>query len=276
MLITNYTTATHQAQVNQNYELRITPSSPKSLDWFIVQFQSIRNLLAFLVGYRIETISIGYKAESTEQDISIILPPESASIDTISNSEMLMPLSRLRNDLKVVLDNWFDKKRKLEILSELSLGVIYKVHQSRRFEFLALVQALERYHQVACPGCKEENIEMTKKCKQKIMRDCTIRTRISQLHQNLPEASKEYAQFDEDTLKSIIHTRNYYTHYSSKYRKTALKGAELKRTNLLLLRLIFLILYCELGISEEKISESFCEGWYNPTLLLGMSLSLIL
>ena len=272
MLITNITTATHQAQINQNYEIRITPNSPRSLEWFNTQIRSIRNLLAFLVGFRTETISIGYKEGSAEGDISIIQPSRSASINAVGYSEMLMPLSRLEDCIDEVLNTWFEKRERLEVLAELSLGVIYKAHQFNRFEFLALTQALKAYHQIAYPGCKEKDIEMSKKCGEDILRDASIKTRIRDLYQKLPEVLKEFAKFDEDVLSEIVNSRNYYTHYPDRLRKKALTDGELKGINILLLRLIFLIMYNELGISEEKINQAFYEGWYNPTLLLGMPL----
>ena len=248
----------HKAHIHQNYDIAIEPNSPRPLEFYLNIIQSIRNLIAFLVFLPVQPkVIIGKETESNRIGISVIEATPKPEIDVDHDSKMLMPLSRLGKGVCTVFQKWFEKQEKIEILVDLSIGVLYNAHKFHKFEFLALMQALESYHQVAYPGCKERDEVLSEKCQQEIMRSCSIKTRIKDLVEKLPDSLKEHAQFDEKTLSSIVNSRNYYTHYPERLRNRALIEKELEPINIRLFRLILLILYNEMGISQEKVTDAF-------------------
>ena len=243
----NYGNELQEAAFEQMVNIRIVPDTGMHLCWYRQQVEKIRKFYALLMGLPVELLWMGehYSSEENEPPdygSSILYQNNLPSLDEEHDAQILMPYALLGLDVEKALQLWFSKQEKLEMLTELSLGVIYNAHSFPKFEFLALVQALESYHRMSNP---------------KFNKKMSLESRIELIQKEIPDRIKTYVTIFDGSLNKLARSRHYYTHYNPSQRSDAFDDSQLRDVNKKLHRLIIVTLYMELGIPENKIIEAF-------------------
>ena len=210
----------------------------------------VRDLLALLAGLPVEVKSIvasnvtcvAAESRGVQHPVSIFFPSQPPRIDADTEMQLLFPMVHLDNCLQSAFQSWFQKQEKLRTVIELCLSIIYSRHQLLRFEYLALIQALESYHRI-------ERSKSEQMC---------LKRRLRKLHDSLPKRL-HYIAKDEAYLQSLVDTRHCFSHYNyddTKCKKS-LKDNDLYDAITRLVPFIATMLYRELGIPDEKIIKAF-------------------
>jgi len=141
--------------------------------------------------------------------------------------------------------------------------------------FLNLVRVLEIYHAFKSPGTKLPPEEFKEKLNAIIetipeqykaevkdylshFNDYSLDMRLRALAAEVKEGQIGLDhKLDDDFIKNVKWSRNYYTHYDTKAEKKASKGEALIKLTETCRALINFLILKQLGISEEILSETF-------------------
>ena len=239
---------THHLRWLQSSYITIVPDAPMSQDWILKKLFSTRDLLALLTGLPVElnTINASLGTSETYCDVgelpprvTMYFPSKTPVIDTDSEITMPFPLDALGDSAEEVFNQWFKKQSQYRTVIELCLTIIYSRIRLNRFEFLALMQALESFHRV------KHKIE-----------DMSLKRRIESLHESLPPGFR-YVVYSDEYLQTLIDTRTCFTHDIDKKCERALQGPDLYDATTRLIAFIATLLYMELGLRGEKIFHEF-------------------
>ena len=239
----------------RNY-IHIKPDSVKELTWYFGITDSIRDLLAFLVG---RTVVI--KGMSTPIDRGRMLGSkyvriyrQIAPVDDFLWLGTDFPLQQIDAQIAKVFRSWFDFDEDHRIPFELCLDVINNIHGYKKFEFLALMQALESHHQLYFEreGRKKKRW-LTDDGK---VRGPTLLERLRDLQDSFPGEMN----LSDGFLNRAKVTRNYYTHYDPKKRKLAWKDDNLSRAISRLVPFVAYFLYNKINLPDDVFFKPF-EGY---------------
>ncbi len=254
------TTATNEINWKESAYIDIRPDSSQSLIWYFEKTVHMRNLLAFLSGVPIYQIRL--HALVTENGVpnmlSIILPVNYPQylFDSVIKPFMTLTTEVLGQQIGSIFQAWFRRYEELGTSLELALGVLYSNHMFTKFEFLALMQSLESYHRVLNPNCQRAYQD---KFGQSQIRECHLIERLEELYSELPIELKWQIGINDSslTLKSLVQTRNFYTHYGDR-KGDVLDGVDLHNAVAVIARFFaILIFYKELDIPVDQIKEAF-------------------
>ena len=236
-------------ELTHDCSIKIQSQKPQALDWFSDQIYMIRNLLAFLSGLPIEPNSITAAIKVVKDDdntrtelIDVYRSVRQVDQNETLNYKMTIPYTLLEKLTERVFQRWFQLNENALVPYRLCFDVIYNTHRFREFEFLALVQALESYHQYHTNNYDTRT---------------DLIYRLNDLYKCLPLEFQDYLQMDEYFLNRVKDTRHYYTHYNPSKREKAYKDFELYKVVARLIPFVAAMLYRELGIPDEKILEAF-------------------
>ena len=229
---------------NRGNHIRIVPRNPQSLDWFTEQIQRIQDLLSFLIGFPIErkyisgTLNEEAPRLGTADVYHFVRPPKE---DEIDNQKMALPLELLGELMPDVIQAWYGKDEEQLVPFKLCLDVINNLQKYSKFEFLALVHALESFHRY------------------KYGQNPGLQDRLKKLRKTLPKFLQSDLALDDEFLKSVESSRDYYSHYDPEIRKNKTVLADLDLYNAIarLVPFAAFILYHELAIPKDKIHEAF-------------------
>ena len=253
-------TSFHEIHLRQSKSISIVPDTKQSLKWFVDQIFVIRDLLSLLSGLHIEpkVISAVVSANdiaNSKIDLTLYIyrSVRLPKVDESTDFGMPFPIKLLGNQAQQAFRAWFDLSEDERVPYSLCLDVINNEHGYMKFEFLALVQALESHHQLYFEheGRKRKRYK-TKEGKVK-KNGPDLMDRLKELREHFPEDPVS----DDDFLNSVKDSRHYYTHYNPKKRIRALKDAKLYAAISRLVPLVAYFLYHRLNISDEIIFEAF-------------------
>ncbi|MCY3860335.1 MAG: hypothetical protein OXG25_15655 [Gammaproteobacteria bacterium] len=255
----------------QESYIEIVPDADQGLDWYCEVIDSLRNLLALLVGSPIASkkmstpTDLGQVWESQFVSISHCIQP----IEDTHEHDMVFPLARLNRQVSDVFPTWFEWSEDELVPYSLCLDVINDDCAYSTFEFLALVQALESYHRLYYeePGVsegkyKKENGEVNKD-------GPTLMDRLKELNENFPASLSESIDLTTEFLTRVKDSRNYYSHYNSDGKDKAMIDTELDDAISRLIPFIAYFLYRRLNISKDVIIQAFEQAnfsglWQRP------------
>ncbi len=270
-------TGSREIHWRQSHSVRIEPNRTRSLQWYINQIYRIRDLFSFLTGLPVEPKYFDATVSSNQidnfeidQKIHIYHSVRQPKTDEEFNYRMPFPLHRLDSQVQTVFNTWLELNEDQLVPYILCLDVINNAHQFWQFEFLALVQALESHHRLNYEkvGRKQGKYKNEKGEIKKNGPDFI--DRLQELRELFPKQLSQGPELDDDFLKRVVRTRNYYTHYSSRHREQAFQGIDLYRANTRFIPFVAYFLYRELGISEEIVHEGFeatrYRGLWKPRL----------
>ena len=228
----------------QECHIHIKPDSSQDLTWYREITDSIRDLLAFLVGRPVVRTYLSTPLHPSQVFGSryVKIYQQRKQVEVFPRYDIDFPLERYDEHVADVFLMWFELDEDKRVPYELCLDVINNIHGYKKFEFLALVQALESYHQVIT-GTYDDKIDLIQ--------------RLEKLYGCLPSFLQEYLNLDNAFLISVKDTRNYYTHYNPAKREKAYKEFDLYKAITRLIPFVAAVLYRELGIPDKIILEAF-------------------
>ncbi len=271
--------------------LKITPTETKHFEWYWGVMYDLCNLLTLLIG---ETTYINYvKAfgddiqispdQKSKETIELYFTQKKYGLDkNIHHFQMILPYSRISENISDVLSLWFAKAQHLRSVYDLFFGTFYNPGLYLQFQFLSLMQAIESFHRVTKGGkylsnedwqpyrstlasaiSKELDSGHRESLKSRIKygNEYSLRKRIGELLETLDESTASLlTPTDRFFTGVVVDTRNYLTHYDDELKDVALKNADLYWANQRLKILITILLLKEIGISEDLIVNSMKEN----------------
>lgn len=207
--------------------------------------------------------------------------------------DVLVPLEPIESRIEEVLESWFAKAELLRPIHTLFFGTFYNRRLYGEAKFLNLMQALESYHartaqndryipdeeyasyQEAMLSVLPPKVREILKPKLSYGNRFSLKKRLDQLlvrtiysvKTNLAEdwSGRTFTSFPtrdsfkkalNKSIRRIIATRNYLTHYDEKLEKSKLTLAQITEINPRLQLWLASLLWAELGIDDLAISRA--------------------
>jgi hypothetical protein len=267
--------------ITQKAFVKITPPSPKPLDYFLNVSSKLNNFLCFAIDQIVTVESaIGISPNATRELVGgkIYKPrieiyyksiPRLEMKPDISWHRMLFRYQHVANDLEEVMRRWFGGYEICEPAFKLyfsSIGGAYRYLEGR---FLSLAQGIETLHRRTSDrtllkeadfktliktirdGCPQEHLQW--------LNDRLWHGNELPLRERLAEMIEPFQKVygPEKEIKALINqildTRNYLTHYDEKPEKKSAKGFDLYPL-ILKLELLFQLHFLRMiGFDSERI-----------------------
>ena len=235
-------------RLERDNSIHITPETPQCLKCFRSHIDSIRDLLCFLTGFPVETKTTIAKVKGEnekESEVYLFHRIQEPTLKEDYFAKMTFPLRLLGDQTKNVFRAWFRRDKDQQVPFNLCLDVINSGGEYPKYDFLALVHALESHYRNVY---KKEPGYVPKTLKK--------------LYVLLPEWLQNELSFDKAYRETIRITRNYYSHYNPARRAEALKDSDLRDAITYLIPFIVALLSRELKIPDQLFRESFV--WTEP------------
>lgn len=257
----------------------ITPDTPKTLYWYIEQYQKISTLLAIMSGSPMATDCIEASPDASYRRIYIMAEFQNTYPCTFKHiNNFFMPRKALGINLSSVICNWFDIYKTIEMPSKLAMSIFASSNLWMHVEFLSLMQALEGFHRAlfdgkyiqedeyetienvliaAIPSIVSQDHKSSLKSRIHYGNELSLRKRLDNLVLDLSLEIRKKILGDFGKIpQSWVDTRNYYTHWDKKLHSNVLNNIDMHYSNTRM-RILLRVLYLKLtGISQKTILES--------------------
>lgn len=281
-LTTNSTNCHSQAREHIAF-LALTPDAPKSLDWFYESFRQCQNLLTLFIGEAVYQKRILATVECTTTDgptrkcdVRVYFHHKNRSErNEVHPAEMLMPMPRLKSRLRQVVQSWFARSEAMRDACNLFFAPFFNPGQYVEADFLTLCQALECFSRATRGGYHVSQKKFKKVADQLLSaipkrldkglaeslqghiafaNQHSLKRRLGAMLTSLnPDTAKLICPDNDQFKKTIVDSRNYYTHRDTTARKKAIVGPDLHYANQRLKLLFIVLLFKELKIPENEI-----------------------
>lgn len=275
--------------LNLHFEHRIWFhfDQPQSVETIYKSFaQIIRSLLCLLTGEHVFIDRIGlfeqdpFIPSKAVRAPTVVLLQENAGIAganrKLHGTQMITSYDTVATNFERIVRDWFALYDRLGPVIDLYMLLHARSSPPMQNAFLFLAQALEVYHASSARFNPVETPRAKHKSRVKAILDSapaehkdwlkeklaysnqkTLATRLGEILDLNADESRKLTAGIEDFPAKVRHTRNYYTHYDPKLRKTAkiAKGPELIHITYALDALLEISLLKELGITGAPISK---------------------
>lgn len=282
-----------KAEILSTSSLKLIPNEAKSFDWFEEQLFSIQQLMTLLTGKSIYLESVNFVGQEEfissdfvknfkvrEQYRFFFRQGPLKKIQNFREDQFLIPYKHIAKDFDLILNNWFEKRDKLDVVFELFTGEFFNTtHLTTSFS--NFMQAIEAFHRKNYEGklIDSEEFESIKSelnsfidqhapqnLKDKLKgsvnygNEFTLKKRLVELSDTLSLESKNLLFGDEKKvnkfLQKLVSTRNYLTHYDESGKSNIIDIDNRFYAIQRLKVFITLLLLKELGIPENLISNN--------------------
>ena len=205
---------------SQNCFIQMEPETDQKLTWFWEQTDRLRDLLAFLFGMPVTSKELSAPTHrSRVYNFVDIFRRTQPVAEVIYGHQLDFTLNNLGEKVPDVINAWFELNEDERVPFNLCLDVINNIHGYKKFEFLALMQALESHHQLYYEkeGLKVKRYRNPKGGPKK---EPDMMDRLEELREHFPGDPPPH----DDFLKSVKVTRDYYTHYNPKETKASIES----------------------------------------------------
>lgn len=189
--------------------------------------------------------------------------------------EFLFTYSDIKNNFQNIIDKWYKYDQEIEPIIYLFLNSFYS-HNTIFSEnkFLEIIHALETFHRRTHKNyviSKTEYRKQTKTILDSIPQEYRdwLQAKLNfgnepSLHDRLVELLSEIKEFkilqeiisdNDQFIKDVKNSRNYYTHYDKSLEKKYLKGSALYYLTMKLRIILIVHLLISLGFGKEKINQ---------------------
>jgi len=187
----------------------------------------------------------------------------------------IVPFDTIKESLQTIIQHWMIFAKNAQHIIQLILQDYFHRGVFDENRFLNLIRALEIYHAFRFPGTILSPADFKKKLdvivenipdnyKKEVRaflqysNEPSLDNRLHALLQELNgiKIGQDYI-FDEQFVKNVKWSRNYYTHYNPRSFKKALKGQDLIKLTEACRSLINFLLLKDLQISNAQLAESF-------------------
>ncbi len=256
--------------------VRITPTSPRPLDWFLEQQRKLETMLAFLAGTPMPADSISAYVDDSHRAITVMIATRLAPKCKYAHpNDFFILLSNAGVGLSELLSTWFEKIDKVYIPSQLALSVLSSSNLWLHVEFASLMQALEGFHRALYDGdyMDESDYASVKSALTKAIPDSVgtdhkeaLRSRIKYGNQiSLPKRLKELVDSFDAPLsllifgregkvpRSWIDTRNYHSHWDEELKPNIVDGQNMYNANIRMKHFIRALYLMFMGVPVATI-----------------------
>ncbi len=187
----------------------------------------------------------------------------------------LIKYDLIKEEIGSIVSNWFNFANAGQHIINLILQDYFYRGSFDENRFLNLIRVLEIYHTFKFPGTKLPPADFKKKIADIIanvpdaykneVKEClnfsnefTLDMRLQALVKELNGIQLGYDyKFDEDFIKKVKWSRNYYTHYNPALKNKASTGEALMKLTELCRTLINFLILKHLGVTDDKLIETF-------------------
>ncbi len=263
--------------------LKISPKKNKGYKWFLKNIFILRELLTLFIGNpifeRIIYLFIETKNSSGEikkEPIQLFFTEyHDTTSKKVNTNNIIFNLPSIYDNLATILNKWYTLYDSFESVLNLLFGNIFNKNIYLEYSFLTLMQALEAYHRslgnghyidqddydTSCESIKNaiptdlpDDLKQSLKSRLKYGNEYSLRKRIKNLFESLNQETKDKILPKANIIRDkMVDTRNFFTHYDSAMKNKIISGTDLVYTNQLLMILLSLFLFKEIGLSEEVI-----------------------
>lgn len=281
-------------------QMGVTPAEPKSLDWHFSHASRIQGLASLCAGYHLPLLSLELRGPDVELGGGGTMPSE---VHVYARMQHPVADKWRRHDKPIVsgpelmkfnpdaLRVWFEQHEKLGS----ALNMLFTIKGQRQMytniRFILAVQALEVFHRRTSTQTVMDEADFEKfhdELIEAIPDSATpeMRERLTRSYQftnemSLSQRLKAIVRHITDEfgtrppalhkgfIKTLVDTRNYYTHFSPELETKKLDGAGMywaSRRIIVLLTVLFLL---RIGVSAEDIQSlikrhrEFAQLWEN-------------
>lgn len=265
--------------------LEIRPDRPRSLQWHIDQVERLSRLVELCTGTHLPLRSIrlyGHEREleggmMVPQEVDLLLFRNEPAGATGAKERPIFTGPELLAANPDAIESWFQAEEMLQPVLDLFFTVVASRKLYSDVAFLLMVQAWEVHHRLTSPGPLMDKAgfkalvktlvasippdappEMKAKLQSSLnfANEPSLRQRI---HASLATLEPVYGPdafgFDTATIKRVVDSRNYYTHYSSSLKAKALKRGDLVQLTRRMTPLLYALILPALGISSATVRE---------------------
>ncbi|MBN3556059.1 hypothetical protein JYA63_17400 [Fictibacillus nanhaiensis] len=275
--------------------IKIIPDENQNLQWYRTNMYLLKNLFHLFIGHPLYFDSLVFYGEKEKlrnsddyvrkQYFYFFGQDKSKLKKKFNWSDVIVNFNDVEHHLSNILNHWFEKHDKLEVVYDLHFDEFYKDIYINT-TFLNTIQVLEIYHRNMYDGKvydKKEYRALIKELKQhlkenfpedftKIISDkvnygneYSLAQRIKELINNFEESTRTMLVGTEEDVdkfvRQMVETRNYLTHYDSDKKKHLLTEPYDKYFAIQRLRAIAtLILFKEVGLDESFMVDKICKS----------------
>jgi hypothetical protein len=255
-----------------------TPDEPQTLRWYVEQHGKLAAMLAFLAGAPMSPDCVEVPTAEPSHVISMLPPFNHVSYcDYSTPQDFFIAKGALGDDFGQSVAKWFEVYPRVEMPSQIGLGLMATKEMWPNIEFISLMQVLEGFHRgvmdgtylpaeryadveealvKAIPSNLNDDHAKSLRSRIKYGNEVSLRRRVRELLARLPKGIQErLLGKDGKLVQRWVDSRNYFTHWDESLRPGLLDGGELYHTNVRLrhfMRALFLNL---MGVSSEAIDK---------------------
>jgi hypothetical protein len=276
----------HQLTIHQDVYIDLEPVDPLSFDSLVEGFISpIQGLLTFATDRAANITSLTLFSDDVLFDLGggrtaripmkVYKPtreaPESSQRHLLPN-DFLFALDDIDSRFNQVIENWFRFHLDIPHCASLLTGTHYSPHLYLDRVFLTLAQVSEIFHRSRFKETKLpidefsdrkdlitnlNPAQLVKWILPQMRNDLSFAQRLDRLVREYGECALPLCSTQKAFIRSVVDTRNYYTHYSSKLKQKAAKGLHLYSLSQTLSVLVKCCLLAELGMPAKERRKLF-------------------
>jgi hypothetical protein len=269
-------------------EIRLTPSSPKTLDWYLEQLRHTERLYTVLFGTPVHTEQVALFPVRTNdiRDSYADRSPLGAKVYSthkrtqarrLGAFELLIRYDDVESYLPEVFNNWFADYSGVEHAFNLYFATIYRPGDYLENRFLPTVQSLEvlaretyadtyvskEYYKSIVRGIEssiasgvDEKLVASIAGRLAFANELTLKDRLKTLTGRVEESTRSLFCIDPVKFANgIVNTRNYHTHYSATSGRI-LRGMDMHWATVKMRMLMTVLLLKRMGLPESMIRDA--------------------
>lgn len=253
--------------------VRITPTKPRSVDWFVPIATRLENFFTLFLGTSVSAKSV--QLFRGDRDDGWFIRNKGRVRGEKTDYQAWVPHTRM----VAALENWFSVPEEQRPVEKTVLGMVRKSSLFTETEFLALAQALEgfgrlRFERGLIPGDEFKaglakmqahiaelwgETEIAKRCNEALnfANEASYGYRLGQTYDLLsPEFAEKLLGERASFIQKVVRTRNYFTHLGIRKQKSVLDaGTDLFLLNQQLHAFLRSVMLIDLGIPESELRE---------------------
>lgn len=269
------------AKITQKAYIKLSSPEPKPLNDFISIAYKLVNFICFAIDQTVCIRDVSAKHSELRREISdskfslipikIFYPslPFSKEAAKIDWHSMLFRFPQIRENAEEILINWLNAYEIIEPALNLYFSSKMGDHKYLNGRFLSLAQGLETYHR--------------RTSNETLMSESDFENLVSEIMEASPDEHKEWlagrlkhgneinlgkrlkkvvepfkdlvgtSKVCSKTIRSIVNTRNYYTHFSAELESEAANGQELWDLCMKMEAIFQLHLLKNVGFADEQV-----------------------
>ena len=131
----------------QEAGLKVVPSEPQHINWFLERLGDLHSFLGLLVGEGVTPTRIWGRVPNVRGSVEVFFAYVGKPLARpLHPAEMIVTGEKLGERLASTVAAWVEKRDRLQTTISLLFGTLYTPDLPGEFRFLALAQALETFH----------------------------------------------------------------------------------------------------------------------------------